>query len=1004
MAQKKIKGIETIPFGGGADIRHQNEPVLIPSGGYSALQNMRNIHPGLKQRPGCVKQHMTADSTNKVMSMYQFVKGKKTERHFFAQMSDSDVLEATNAPPTITPEVMTLDVSPATDWAAGDIITGQTSGKTCTIVAKLSATTYSVLYRNGAYTLDEVVGVTGTAAKLANQGATRPVFSGGEFGAEVFSGSANPVPASWDNINDFMLFCNGVDVPQIYPGTGQYVESFYVYKGSFDPLTTTAATGVDYSTEVSDGDSTTYADISNLTVVAETLGNEIVVNGTFTADSDWTPFGAATIGGGLLTLTDTSSATQDVTINVGNHYKLTTDIAVISGTPSVKIGPLGYYDYVGPYTTAGTKTGYFTAFNNSISIYNQAVAGVATVDNLSIKETIHHCLFVRTPLPVQSLAFVLSAFNGAAAVANVKYWDGDSFTDVSGFSDGTFSVASTFSKDGSMSWIAPSDEQETNLYAQNAYWYMIYLSSGTLDSTTRISSVTYESSWQSIKNLWDGVYVECVEAFMEASGVLSSFTGSEITLSNMGATSALYFASYDDIDSIKITLEGGSGETTGAVISLYRWISGAWEQVTITDKTDGFSNPARILFPRITSDIQTFNQTGYMAHWYKITVNVTLPSYLVIGLYVQPYFDIADIGKGMTVATFNGQVFYGTDQDNIVYVSAPNAPQVLNGDNSIIFSVGDGRLNRPVAMRKVGNNLLIWQEEKGKDGGCVTVLENTGASYSSTTAVSSAVISSTLGAMSNKAVDVVDGLEFAELNRDIPVMTVAFCLSRSGVYVTSGSVCYMISKDIANYFDPTDSTCIRTGYEKDMWLKYDSAFGVIRVGLVSGSSATVPNVFPVYDIKTKTWSVDSLAQEFSCMTEVEAGSGSIPILQIGGGTDDGMVYISNSGKNDVSTAIDSYATIELDGLGNQLCMDDLLIRMKTQSSGYITVTPSLNGIASTSFTLDQTAELSNQKHRRHRKGVNLISDHISLKVQHNTISEDCYLLDHGESLSVYGEQ
>jgi hypothetical protein len=77
--------------------------------------------------------------------------------------------------PRIT-EILRLDVAPATDWAAADVLTGQTSTFTCIVVAKLTKYTYSVHSRTGAFTLGEVIGVTGTAAKLADQGATYPTF------------------------------------------------------------------------------------------------------------------------------------------------------------------------------------------------------------------------------------------------------------------------------------------------------------------------------------------------------------------------------------------------------------------------------------------------------------------------------------------------------------------------------------------------------------------------------------------------------------------------------------------------------------------------------------------------------------------------------------------------------------------------------------------------------------------------------------------------------------
>ena len=78
-------------------------------------------------------------------------------------------------------ETLTLDVAPATDWAADDIITGQTSAKTCVVVAKVSSLVYTVKDRSGTFTLNEIIGVTGTAAKLANQGAANPVFSGADY-------------------------------------------------------------------------------------------------------------------------------------------------------------------------------------------------------------------------------------------------------------------------------------------------------------------------------------------------------------------------------------------------------------------------------------------------------------------------------------------------------------------------------------------------------------------------------------------------------------------------------------------------------------------------------------------------------------------------------------------------------------------------------------------------------------------------------------------------------
>ncbi len=74
-------------------------------------------------------------------------------------------------------EILTLDVAPASAWVAGDIITGQTSGHTAVCVAQLTSLTYQIREKTDAFHLGEVIGVTGTAAKLADQGAAHPTIT-----------------------------------------------------------------------------------------------------------------------------------------------------------------------------------------------------------------------------------------------------------------------------------------------------------------------------------------------------------------------------------------------------------------------------------------------------------------------------------------------------------------------------------------------------------------------------------------------------------------------------------------------------------------------------------------------------------------------------------------------------------------------------------------------------------------------------------------------------------
>ncbi len=98
--QKSIADMLPIPFRGGCNT--YLPAITLPSGSFSMIQNMRATHPGFKSRSGMLKLYATAHSATKVLSIYNFSKGKRSEKHFLAQYSDGDVYEGTNAPPAVS--------------------------------------------------------------------------------------------------------------------------------------------------------------------------------------------------------------------------------------------------------------------------------------------------------------------------------------------------------------------------------------------------------------------------------------------------------------------------------------------------------------------------------------------------------------------------------------------------------------------------------------------------------------------------------------------------------------------------------------------------------------------------------------------------------------------------------------------------------------------------------------------------------------------------------------
>jgi len=798
----KKTNIETVPFRGGNNTRV--EPALLSVGEFSMIQNMRQRHPGMEQRGGMSKLHTTADGTNKVMSMFQFSKGKKTERHFYAQMSDDDVLEATNAPPAVTT---------------------------------------------------------------------------GAFGSEVFSGSSSSVPASWSVLDDKLFFSNGVDQHQIYTGTGSYVKRFVVCKDTV-AHPTIPTMGEDYSDEVSDGLTTTCA-------VLDSLG----------------------------------------------------DLAV---------------DY--------------------------------------------DAIYIMTPVPADTFTWTISKPNGTASVAALKYRKSDdTWAAVSDFVDNTSADSKTLATTGAtMTWTLPTDSVPSYMYGEVGYWYQLYLSSGDLDTEVEVTSVTFETDWQSINNLWDGFEVPVVqtEYYDDSADTYKTFSSSGIEIDDATSSDKIYIACADPIIGIYVDVGNKPNTTVDTTVNaVYYWNGAAFTSVgTVTDKTNGLSNSGWITFPRKSAHKHHLNTNKIYAYWYYFTLDKTISADVIISLYYQPYFDIDDFGKGQCNCAWKDRMVYAFDKDQYIHVSAIKRPQVLNGDDYAILEPGDGRSNKVLCMKMFHSELMVWQEEKGKDGGCLTLFEG----YSPAT-FGKVLLSTEIGIMNSKCAAIVEGAKVGTPT-EIKITKIAFWLSHYGVFMSNGQYVADVTGSVKNYFNPLESECIRRGYDNEHWLEYDPVENTINIGIVSGSTATVPNVLLVLDLEDMTWSHDVRTPYISCMTNVEAASGNINILQVGGGVADGTVYLLNTGTNDVSTAIDAYVVEEISGKGQNIHTNDAVVRAKVQSAGNITVTPYINSIAQTAKTLSMTAEVTNQTIRRHRENYNLTGQHLSFKYQNSTASQKLYLLDRGYEL------
>ena len=576
----------------------------------------------------------------------------------------------------------------------------------------------------------------------------------------------------------------------------------------------------------------------------------------------------------------------------------------------------------------------------SVEVSDGRFDTVAILDSLNtFASATWGTVFICTPVPANTIRFRVEKPNGTVSTATLFYKKTDNTWSDTSMTDGTQTGGNTtLAREGSMTWTIPTDEKSTYAFGVSGFWYQLRVSVQ-LDSEVEVSAVTFAAPFQDLRNVWDGIPVDAVEVQVEGSTQYSRFAAGSVDLGSVANGKKIVIASADRLEGIYIDTGSTPNATGTTITSLKYWDGDSFTTVgTTTDDTSGMSSPGWITFPRQTAYKHQFGTSTFYAYWYELIWNTTISADVIAYIRTMPYFDVGDFGKvGKASAVWRNRGVYTFDRNpEYLYITRPRLPLALNGFDTFIKETGDGRPYEVVAMKNFYSELMVWQNEEGVDGGTLSLFYELDQDP--------IVISTRVGTFSQKSADVVDGIAVTA-ETDAPAKTLAFFLSRLGVCVCDGRLVTIISDDIQNYFDPEKTECIRRGYEKENWLKYDSTDRVIRMGLVSGTSATVPNIFPVYDLVDGSFYFDTPAQELSCMSEVEAFSGDVNRIQVGGGVDDGFVYRVNTGTDDVAAAIVSYVQTELDAGGLEFDLSEVITRTKAQAAGSVVITPYIKEVS-----------------------------------------------------------
>jgi hypothetical protein len=480
----------------------------------------------------------------------------------------------------------------------------------------------------------------------------------------------------------------------------------------------------------------------------------------------------------------------------------------------------------------------------------------------------------------------------------------------------------------------------------------------------------------------------------DSAGTFATYSSQAILCGDLAAADSIYISSPDRLFGLYLDVGGTPNTTPTTVINgVSTWTGEAFTALsTLNDGSNGGANTAFVTWQR-NDNIRKLNFNGTVEHayWYRISFDKALTSSLSWAIAVLPYFEIDEIYPIVqAVASWDNRLWYCFN-DNQLHGTDIRKPMSLNGDNYVLIEAAKHSKNKVICMRRFYQYLLAWGEEKGEDGGYFSIIQPgaTAAGYDSQ------VVSERIGIVNNKCAVIIEDAKMQDLNTLTPVRKGVYFLSKEGVFKSDGATLINLSGGIQNYFDPTRSEVIRRGYEKEHFLAWDSAYRILRLGLVSGGSAIVPNVFFTFDPSNDTWHQDVLGQPLSCMIEVDGASGDLPVLQYGGGQD-GFMYRLNTTNDDVSTAIDKSIKIELDGEGHKLLLREMVVIMKGQTAGDLIVDIFRKGEAAAAFTKTLAMQNASSDYKGHRfKCESISGDHLTVRFRNNTISQPVNLLKYG---------
>jgi hypothetical protein len=620
-----------------------------------------------------------------------------------------------------------------------------------------------------------------------------------------------------------------------------------------------------------------------------TLG-EVLSNGTVTADQ-----GAANPTFSLYSL-----YTPDATTSVGSFINVPDgQIAYCNGVDTCMWG--GYEMPVTAFLTSTAAVGN-DGTATSPKDYSIRMQNTKTdTNNLATIAATNACFLVGSPRPLQGVKLYVQGANATSSTMTGSYWSGAAWTALSGamaltdFTDVTASLART-------GWVTfPSTVATAKpkyIEGYYLYWYQFTVSAG----SATLYKVTLDAPFQSIIDLWDGVYTSVSAAFKRTTSILDQTLNvlkedydtlvpdTYMNLSSMAAFSTpantveVGFADKQTGLYIKIPPEY-TNSTAATTMAIDYWDGAAYQ--TVGDVSDGTSEGSISL---AKSGIVTWNNADVGL---ESRTNKLLPTASVLKTTAVPLFFyrirfdkamdatmrvdyIGGITIPITMTNYKFPVFAQgrlllcndtSGEKNKVTCSAKYMPQVFNGEDSADVYFGDDEeLTCGIELySQFGGNLfsLIMMFKRNE-------IWLAAGQDITTWSQNIFPLSLSVGCPAPRTLKVLN------LQSEItPGTNRSLCIwqGANGIYMSDGRAPIPIHNDIKEYFDRNDSRCIKASLLESSVSFVDLEKQEYHWLFASGSSATALNKELVYDINRMKWFSITRATALQCGVSVDDSYG-----------------------------------------------------------------------------------------------------------------------------------